>query len=308
MKRPRLRVRTFMIVVAVLAILLGVERAWQRYRTCRRAMEYHANSMDVFSGRAAIRKRVVETTRSVLTQLRKQREALISPAKTLTQSRFFNFMLTASLKAATKRDEDTLGRLQRDLANYEYEYTSDFQMIEYHKTLRDRYRRASVRPWLRLPEIPPPPDLEERGVYHLERRDLGRAIVDYAEAIGSFEDPDEDEIKLGFTTPKARIYNALAWIRATCPDAKYRDGKQAIREATRACELTGWRLHAYVGTLAVAYAESGDFPSAIEWQLKAIRLLSGNEAELGEYSDRLALFQASTPYRSHPIASAATNP
>ena len=36
-------------------------------------------------------------------------------------------------------------------------------------------------------------------------------------------------------------HNGRAWIRATCPQAQYRDGKQAVEAATRACELTDWK-------------------------------------------------------------------
>jgi hypothetical protein len=38
----------------------------------------------------------------------------------------------------------------------------------------------------------------------------------------------------------AEVHNGLAWLLATGPDG-VRDGKQAIKHATRACELTGWK-------------------------------------------------------------------
>ena len=39
----------------------------------------------------------------------------------------------------------------------------------------------------------------------------------------------------------ARAHGARAWLWSTCPDAKYRDGKNAVAAAKRACELTGRR-------------------------------------------------------------------
>ena len=57
--------------------------------------------------------------------------------------------------------------------------------------------------------------------------------------------------------------NDLAWLLATCPEAKYRDGAEAVQLAERACELTRYEKTIYIGTLAAAYAEAGRFAEAI---------------------------------------------
>ena len=84
--------------------------------------------------------------------------------------------------------------------------------------------------------------------------------------------------------------NGRAWFRATCPVATYRDGAQAVAAATRACELTGWKEPGLLDTLAAAYAESGDFDSAVKWQAKAIELET-DAKEKAEFGARLKLYK-----------------
>jgi protein O-mannosyl-transferase len=91
-------------------------------------------------------------------------------------------------------------------------------------------------------------------------------------------------------------YNNRAMIMAACPESRYRDGKRALESATRACELSAWKRPEFLGTLAAAYAEAGDFDAAITWQTTAIELLH-DEMERGAYRSRLALYQAKKPYR-----------
>jgi tetratricopeptide (TPR) repeat protein len=89
----------------------------------------------------------------------------------------------------------------------------------------------------------------------------------------------------------AETLNNLAMILAASPDAKYRDGKRAVEFATRACELADWTNPIFVDTLAAAYAEAGDFETAVAFQNRAIGLLL-DDRELNDYRSRLMLYQA----------------
>ncbi len=124
-----------------------------------------------------------------------------------------------------------------------------------------------------------------RGDAWNSKREYDKAIEDYSEVMRL--DPK-----------KADGFNALAWLLATCPRAKYRDGKRAIELATKACELTEWKDVADIDTLAAAYAETGDFDRAIMYEKKAIEGLTENDEE--EYGDefrtRLKLFEQKKPY------------
>ncbi len=99
----------------------------------------------------------------------------------------------------------------------------------------------------------------------------------------------------------ALLLNGLAWLRATCLVAEFRDGARAVEQASKACELTNFKKAHYVGTLAAAYAEAGDFDSAVKQQKKAIDLLTAEEEYLrADFEERLKLYQSGKPYRESP--------
>jgi Flp pilus assembly protein TadD len=91
------------------------------------------------------------------------------------------------------------------------------------------------------------------------------------------------------------ILNNLAWVLATSPDAKLRNGRRAIELATRACELTKYKAAYILSTLAAAYAETGDFAAARKWSAKAVEI---GDKEHGEsLRKELASYQANKPWR-----------
>ncbi len=97
--------------------------------------------------------------------------------------------------------------------------------------------------------------------------------------------------------------NDLAWLQATSPMADLRNGAKAIEYATKVCELTDWKNADYVDTLAAAYAEAGDFKSAVKWQKEAINLWTEKKLPPGwqaKFEERLKLYQSGKPYRESP--------
>jgi Tfp pilus assembly protein PilF len=99
----------------------------------------------------------------------------------------------------------------------------------------------------------------------------------------------------------ARAWRQRAWILATCPDAKVRNGELAVVAATRACEATGGKDPRCVATLAAAYGESGDFASALKYQQQAMELLDSKSADAREYRRALLRYHAKKPYRHLPL-------
>ena len=90
----------------------------------------------------------------------------------------------------------------------------------------------------------------------------------------------------------------MAWTFATNPDPRLRNGKYAVRLATRACEMTGFKTNYCVATLAAAYAEDSRFDDAVSSAQLACSLTSAaSQPELlKKYQALLELFRSHQPY------------
>ena len=93
------------------------------------------------------------------------------------------------------------------------------------------------------------------------------------------------------------VLNNLAWLLATAPEANLRDGRRAVMLATQACRMTDYKKDFILSTLAAAYAESGDFDSAVKWSSKAAELGAKNKEYGASLKKELASYQAKKPWR-----------
>jgi hypothetical protein len=110
---------------------------------------------------------------------------------------------------------------------------------------------------------------------------IGEAIQHHREALGL--DPNNP-----------LVLNRLAWILATASKPELRDGQEAVQLATRAVELTDYRQPLFIGTLAAAHAEAGDFSNAVKMANIAHTLaqLTG-QTDIAEKSAKLLTLYAS---------------
>jgi tetratricopeptide (TPR) repeat protein len=99
--------------------------------------------------------------------------------------------------------------------------------------------------------------------------------------------------------PEDGILNNYAYALATNPDEKHRDGAEALRIAKQITQGEEGRRHDYLDTLACAYAEVGDFASAIRAGEQALALLTaeGDLPLLEESKAHLEQFRAGRPVR-----------
>jgi Flp pilus assembly protein TadD len=100
----------------------------------------------------------------------------------------------------------------------------------------------------------------------------------------------------------AETLNNLAWMLATDPHADLRDGPEAVRLASRACELTHDKMPLAVGTLAAAYAEAGRFDEAAATAQKAhdLALAAGNQQVAAKNLELLKLYISHHPFHQNP--------
>ena len=159
----------------------------------------------------------------------------------------------------------------------------------------------------------------ERGAAWRDKKDYDKALADFEKAVqlepesgialanrgfahqmkGTYEQAKKDfDAAVSFDPRNAWVQNERAWFLATCPDARFRDGKEAVKAAGIACEDTGMKEADYLDTLAAAQAESGDFDAAVKTVGQAIALMPASDNSLRqEYEARLALYRKRTPYR-----------
>ena len=173
--------------------------------------------------------------------------------------------------AADLRAEDAAAYLNRGLQSY--------KKGEYDKAIADFGEAIRLNP--KYAEA-----YGNRGNAREDKGEYDKAVADYSQAVA--------------INPKyAAAHNDLAWLQATCPAEKCRDGKKAFENASKAYQLDGGKHWGYIDTLAAAYAETGDFEKAKEWETKAIALATAEKAKT-EMRSRLELYKQEKPYRQEP--------
>lgn len=141
------------------------------------------------------------------------------------------------------------------------------------------------------------------------RLDPGSEQAYVARANGRFQSGDyeravadiESALRLNPASPTAAAF--AAWLRATCPDASFRDAAQAVELARKAGDLEGWAYPENFDVLAAANAERGDFQAAIAAQETAIALQARSPATLRDrrgFAQALERYKSGAAYRDHP--------
>lgn len=124
--------------------------------------------------------------------------------------------------------------------------------------------------------------LAMRGCDYFKTSQYDKAMHDHIEAI-----------RLNPTNDVA--LNGLAWFRATCPVASFRNGKEAVEDATKACELATWTRWNWIDTLAAAFAETGDFDKAVSYEKQAMSMDGVSDNDRKNMQRCLLLYERQQP-------------
>ncbi len=155
-------------------------------------------------------------------------------------------------------------------------------MGEHRRALQDLNNAIRIDPG--QPEY-----LRNRGAVYSQMGEWYQALADL-------------ETALRLTPNDVDAHLTRAWMLATCPEPKLRDGSKAVASATRACELTQWKKARPLAALAAGYAESGDFQSAVRWQQKAIELTLEEDSSKRYYQSCLERYRSGKPcHRLTPL-------
>jgi TPR repeat protein len=124
------------------------------------------------------------------------------------------------------------------------------------------------------------------GLALYEKGRVDEAIAEYRKAL---------QLKPGYLD----ALNNLAWMLATCPETRLRNGVEAVQLAQKAAQLDGGENPPTLRTLAAAYAEAGKFAQAVETARRAMQLAAaqGNTPLARTLEQELELYQIDTPMR-----------
>jgi len=144
------------------------------------------------------------------------------------------------------------------------------------------------------------PRLHVEGGFEPAHRGLGLLLAVQHQPKQALEQFDI-AIRLQPKLPDARRHKA--WLLATYPDERIRNGKEAVQLAKEAIELSRWKPPELWDTLGVAQAETSNFEEAIKAEEKAIevaRQVHSDDDLLRAFQRRLEMFKEGFRYHAEP--------
>jgi Zn-dependent membrane protease YugP/tetratricopeptide (TPR) repeat protein len=134
----------------------------------------------------------------------------------------------------------------------------------------------------------------ELAVAYNNRGTVLTKLGDYAAALADLRTANRLDPQL------PNVYKNLAWLQATCPEAGFRNGAEAVANAVRAIQRAGNEGREWLDIRAAGHAEAGQFDLAVRYQAEMVtHCMPSCRAE---QEARLELYRAGRPYRVQPAA------
>jgi Flp pilus assembly protein TadD len=206
---------------------------------------------------------------------------------------------------------EAIRRSPNDPVAYDYRGFAFFRKRDFDKALLDFNQVLELRPSSAVAH-------NQRGVTYMKKGEMERALADFTTAIHIAPNDGVNFTYRGFGYEKeaqwsratndfitalrldptdSKALNEYAWLLATCPESKIRNGNTAIKLANEACQLTKSEVWLYVDTLAAACAEAGQFDVAIRCQKQSMTIPGVSDSARQEAQKRLLLYEQHEPYR-----------
>ena len=151
------------------------------------------------------------------------------------------------------------------------------QMGEQDRAIADYTRAIEINPEYYLAFL-------NRGIDWRKKGRIGKALTDYIDAI---------KLRADYL----QAYKNLAWLLATCPEERFRDGPTALRVIEKAHQIKPQAI--LLDAEAAALAETGRFRAAQKKQQQYLLLLEANNRHdhLAINRSRLRTYQENQPWR-----------
>lgn len=179
-------------------------------------------------------------------------------------------------------DFSLVGTPQNEMMAYVHQYRGrayQWHKLDFEKAVADYSAALVLNPQMEM--------------LHYRRGQAYHGLKEYAKAVDDFR------IALEQDPEYTNLLDSLAWLLATCPDPKYRDGLKAVEYASKSNAKWEGKMPDSLDALAAANAEVGEYGLAVQHQKEAIELLGPKAVKKRKaMEDRLKLYEAKQPFRT----------